>query len=87
MRVFEETSKTQDPDKIHPSEKKYTDTLKKRDLDAKQGFFVNPLLYQERITRISSYTIRAIQNAMVTGKSLVSLMSQLLGKLLPRLNV
>ena len=87
MRVFEETSKTQNPEKIHPSEKKYTDTLKKRDLDAKQGFFVNPLLYQERIARISSYTIRAIQNAIVTGKSLVSLMSQLLEKLVPRLNV
>ena len=86
MRVFEEISKVQEPEKIHPSEKKYTEALNIRDKKAKKhGFFVNPFHYQERITRISSYTIRAIQNSIVTGKSLVSLMSQLLGKLVPRM--
>ena len=43
MRVCEEISKTQNPELIHPSDKKYAQALEKR------------------ITRISSYTIRAVQ--------------------------
>jgi len=37
MRVFEEVSKIQNPELIHPSDKKYTKSLEKRDRTAKKG--------------------------------------------------
>jgi len=36
MRVFEEISKRQDPERVHPSDKKYTKALEKRDQVAKK---------------------------------------------------
>jgi len=82
MRVFEEVSKIQDSGLVHPSDKKYTKALEKRDQVAKKvGNFVNPLLFQSRIVRISSYTIRAVQNAITTGKSLVWIMGALVARL------
>jgi hypothetical protein len=84
MRVCEEISKTQDPELIHPSDKKYNKVLEERQRRAqKNGGFVNPLLFLERIVRISSYTIRAVQNAIITGKSLVDLISALVARLVP----
>ncbi|WP_221902178.1 hypothetical protein [Bathymodiolus platifrons methanotrophic gill symbiont] len=50
------------------------------------GGFVNPLFFNERIARISSYTIRAVQNAIMTGKSLSSFINALVAKLVPRVN-
>ena len=85
MRVFEEISKTQDPERTHPSDKKYTKALEKRNQVAKKrGDFVNPLFFQSRIVRISSYTIRAVQNAIMTGKSLVWVMTALVDRLVSR---
>ncbi|MCX7101771.1 MAG: hypothetical protein NTX38_09855 [Methylobacter sp.] len=46
----------------------------------KNGGFVNPLLFQARIVRISSYTI---QNAIITGMSLFDLMRALMARLVP----
>ena len=84
MRVCEEISKIQDPDLVHPSDKKYNKALEKRQRRAKKnGDFVNPLLFLGRITRISSYTIRAVQNAIITGKSLADLISDLMARLVP----
>ena len=84
MRVCEEISKRQDSELIHPSDKKYNKSLEKRQKRAqKNGGFVNPLLFLERIVRISSYTIRAVQNAIITGKSLADLMSALMARLVP----
>ena len=86
MRVFEELSKQHHPEFIHPSDKKYRKALEKRQQAAKQrGGFVNPLLFQARIVRISSYTIRAVQNAIITGKSLASFLSALVARLVPRM--
>ncbi len=88
LRVFEEISKIQDSALIHPSDKKYTQSLKKRQqASEKKGGFVNPLFFQKRIVRISSYTIRAVQNAIITGKSLVSLMDDLMARLVPRVHL
>lgn len=85
MRVFEEVSKVQAPELIHPSDKKYTKALEKRDQKAKkEGGFVNPLHFQSRIVRISSYTIRLVQNAIMTGKSLVSVIEALVARLIPQ---
>ena len=85
MRVFEEVSKIQDPELIHPSDKKYTKALEKRDRTAKkEGGFVNPLFFQSMLVRICSYTIRLVQNAIMTGKSLVSVMEALVARLIPR---
>ncbi|WP_221901792.1 hypothetical protein [Bathymodiolus platifrons methanotrophic gill symbiont] len=47
---------------------------------------MNPLFFNERIARISSYTIRAVQNAIMTGKSLSSFINALVAKLVPRVN-
>ncbi len=88
LRVFEEISKILDSALIHPSDKKYTQSLKKRQqASEKKGGFVNPLFFQKRIVRISSYTIRAVQNAIITGKSLVSLMDNLVARLVPRVHL
>ena len=85
IRVFEEVSKTQHPECIHPSDERYNKTLQKRQQAAKKrGGFVNPLFFQARITRISSYTIRFVQNAIVTGKSMVSFLCALVARLIPR---
>jgi hypothetical protein len=85
LRVLEETSKREQAGLIHPSDKKYTEALEKRQqLAQKSGRFVNPLFFQERIVRISSYTIRAIQNAIIMGKSLLSFMCALVAQLVPR---
>ena len=82
MRIFEEVSKIQDSGLMHPSDKKYSKALEKRDQVAKKaGGFVNPLLFQSRIVRISSYTIRAVQNAITAGKSLVWIMDALAARL------
>ena len=88
MRVFEEVSKIQQPELIHPSDKKYSEALEKRQRRAKkQGCFVNPLFFQARITRISSYTIRAVQNAIITRTSLQCFMSSLVARLVPRVQL
>ena len=85
IRVFEEISKVENPNLVHPSDEKYTKALEKRDEDAKaKSRFVSPLLFQKRIARISSYTIRAVQNALLTAGSLLKLMETLAGRLVPR---
>nr|WP_230987957.1 transposase [Bathymodiolus japonicus methanotrophic gill symbiont] len=85
MRVFEEISKTQPPELIHPSDKKYSEALEIRQQQAqKRDRFVNPLFFQARISRISSYTIRAVQNAIITGMSLQCFMSSLVARLVSR---
>lgn len=85
MRVFEEVSKQQEAELVHCAEKKYTERLEKRQRVAKKrGDFVNPLLFLPRIARISSYTIRAVQNAMTAGNLLVDFMSDLATQLVPR---
>ncbi len=84
MRVFEEISKIKNPVLIHPSDKKYTKALEKKQLIAKNnGGFVNPLFFQARIVRISSNTIRAVQNAIITGMSLAGFMATLIARLAP----
>lgn len=88
LRVFEEITKQHDPECIHPADKKYTEALKKRQQMAnQQGRFVNPLLFQPRIARISSYTIRAAQSAIITGKSYLSFMKKLADQLVSRVEM
>lgn len=85
IRTFEEISKKQNPELIHPSEKKYTRELEERQLKArKTGGFVNPLLFQARIARISSSTFRSFQSAIIKGKSLLRFMCKLVGRLVSR---
>ena len=85
MRVFEELSKIQNPEMIHPSDKKYTQALEKRQQAAqKRGGFVNPLFFQARIVRISSFTIRAFQNAIIKGRSLAGFVKALADRLVSR---
>jgi hypothetical protein len=87
MRVFEETSKMNTPELIHPSDQKYTKTLEKREVEArKKGGIVNPLFFYARIVRICSYTIRAVQSAVITGKSLADLMLDLVNHLVPKVS-
>jgi len=84
MRVCEELSKIQDPEMVHPSDKKYNKALENRQRRAKKnGGFVNPLLFLKRIVRISSYTIRAVQSAIITNKPLADLMCVLMARLVP----
>ncbi len=86
MRVFEETSKATNPESIHPSDKKYNEALDKRENIAQEkGCFVNPLFFHDRIVRICSFTIRSLQNAIMTGKSLIAVMDSLARHLKPRM--
>ncbi len=88
MRVIEETSKTQNPDRIHPSDKKYNEALDKRQKVAHtMGRFLNPLFFHARITRICSFTIRSLQNAIMTGRSLSAVMDSLARHLKPRVTM
>ena len=83
VRVLEEGARNKAPELIHPSDKKYTEALEKRDKIAKEkGRFVNPLFFNPRIARISSYTFRLIQNAISTRKRLVLVLDSLLSKLI-----
>ncbi len=85
VRLFEEKSKKHDRELIHPAEVKYQKNLKKRQEDAQiGGSFVNPLLFMQRIARISSSTIRAVKNAILTNMSFFALMDKLVAKLIPR---
>jgi len=86
MRVFEEISKANNPERIHPSDKKYTEALEKRQKVAQEkGGFVNPLFFHARITRICSFTIRSLQNAIMTARSLIAVMDSLARHLKPRM--
>lgn len=50
MRVFEEISKIQDPELVHPSDKKYTEALDKRDQNAKKTRrLCKPFIFPEAI--------------------------------------
>jgi hypothetical protein len=81
LRVLEEMSKVITPELMHPSDKKYHQDLEARQLEAKEKLaFVNPLLFHERIARISSRTIRSVQNAMITGASWLSIMEALVAR-------
>ena len=85
MRIFEDISKAKNPERIHPSDKKYNEALNKRQAIAQEkGGFVNPLFFHARITRIGSFTIRALQNAIMTGRSLTAIMDSLASHLKPR---
>ncbi|MCF6300931.1 MAG: transposase [Proteobacteria bacterium] len=85
MRVFEETSKANSPECIHPSDKKYDEALDKRQKIAQdKGRFVNPLFFHARIARICSFTFRSIQNAIMTGKLIIAIMDSLVRHLRPR---
>ena len=84
-RVCEEISKAKNPERIHPSDKKYNEALNKRQVEAQtKGRFVNPLFFYSRIARISSFTIRSLQNAIVTGKPILAVIASLAARLLPR---
>ncbi|WP_221893850.1 hypothetical protein [Bathymodiolus japonicus methanotrophic gill symbiont] len=76
--------KTQQPELIHPSDKKCATLLRYAATAQKRDRFVNPLFFQARISRISSYTIRAVQNAIITGMSLQCFMSSLVARLVSR---
>ena len=85
IRTFEEISKKQSPKLIHPAEKKYNKELERRQLKAeKTGGFVNPLLFQARIARISSSTFRSFQNAISRGSSLLRFVHKLVGRFVSR---
>ncbi len=85
LRVFEEVSKIQDSTLIHPSDKKYTEALKIiRQQASEKRAVCESIVLSEKNVRISSYTIRAVQNAIITRKSLVSLMNGLVARLVLR---
>ena len=78
MRVFEEISKADAPDKVHRSDVKYTKSLEKRDKTARKiGCFINPLFFYARVVRISSFTIRMVQDSVLIGKSIGWLINSL----------
>lgn len=85
MRLIEEKTKKHNDDLVHPAEVKYEKDLEKRMIKAKQkGKYVNKILFTQRIARISSFTIRAVENALLTKITLTALMDKLIAKLIPR---
>jgi len=85
IRLIEEKSKKHDIGLVHAAEVKYQKNLKQRQRKAQsKGGFVNPLHFMQRIARISSSTIRAVKNAILTSMSFCELMNKLILKLIPR---
>jgi hypothetical protein len=85
MRLIEEKTKKHDDTLVHPAELKYEKALVKRRIKAKkEGKYVNAILSTQRIARISSFTIRAVKNALLTKMTLATLMDRLIAKLIPR---
>ncbi len=85
MKLFEEKSKKYNSDLIHPAEIKYKNNLIERQNKAKdKGKFVNPLHFMHRIARISSSTIRSVNNAILTKITLREFMKRLVDKLILR---
>ena len=85
MTLFEEKSKKYDPTLIHPAEIKYRKNLFKRQKKAEEkGKFVNPLHFMHRIARISSSTIRSVNNAILAKTPFREFMKILVAKLILR---
>ena len=85
MRLFEETSKKYDANLVHPAEVKYEKALEQRQKNAElESNFINPILFMKRIARISSFTIRTVQNAILSKISFGAFMKELIGCLIPR---
>lgn len=85
VRLLEEMSKKSDESLIHPAEIKYEKSLNDRQVKANlSNKFVNPVHFGKRIARISSFTIRTVQNAILTKMSLATVLDELMMKLVPR---
>ena len=85
MRLFEEKSKTNERNLIHPAEAKYLKNLIERGKIAKaQGKFINKIHFMQRIARISSSTIRAVNNAIAIKMTFKEFMKRLVDKLILR---
>lgn len=85
IRLIEEKTKKTNEDLVHPAEVKYEKELKKREKKARsKGKFVNPIFFTQRIARISSFTIRAVKNAILKKISFSLLLDRLVAKLIPR---
>jgi hypothetical protein len=50
----------------------------------RQRLLCEPIFFQARIARLCSRTIWAVQNAIITGKSVVSFMNDLVAQLVPK---
>ena len=85
IRLFEEMSKIYDNDLVHPAEIKYEKALMERQKNAGiEKKIVNPILFMKRIARISSFTIRTVQNAILSKISFGAFMKELIRCLIPR---
>ena len=85
IRLLEEKTKKSDSKMIHPAEKKYQNELRRRMEKAEaEGKYINPILFTQRIARISSFTVRAVKNAILTNMPLAVLMDKLIARLIPR---
>jgi len=85
MRLFEEKSKKIDENLIHPAEIKYIKNLIDREKIAKtKGKFVNKIHFMHRIARISSSTIRTVNNAITIKMPFKEFMEILVTKLILR---
>lgn len=85
MRLFEEKSKKYDSTLIHPAEIKYkNDLLERQKIAEENGNFVNPLHFLHRIARISSSTIRTVNNAILVKMTFREFMEILVAKLILR---
>ena len=84
-RFFEEQSKAENPELIHPSDKKYHQALKKRQVTAKEkGGFVNPLHFFHRVTRLASFSFRLLQYSIMMRKTLIHVVKKLKANLVRR---
>ena len=84
-RFFEEKSKAENPELIHPSDKKYNQTLKKRQVASEEkGLFVNPLHFSLRVTRVASFSFRLLQNSIIMKKTLIHVVRKLKANLVER---
>jgi len=83
-RVAEESAEAEETEYVHPAVNSYNKELEDRRIEAeKLDRKVNPLHFGKRIRRIASYTIRALQNAIISDLSYATFMRKLQARLVP----
>jgi hypothetical protein len=59
-------------------------TIKVEHMKVEKGRFINPLFFHAQMVRVCSFTIRCVQNTIMTGRALVDIMDSLTRHLKPR---
>ena len=85
MVAFEESSKAKNPDRIHPSDKKYNEALdKRRKIVQEKNALLTPYFFKLEL-HAYAHLPSDLYKAILTGRSLIAVMNSLARHLKPRM--